>query len=942
MRISHFPQISAIFCALVMGVGRLVAAPEAPPFPHKHSDLPADPAVTWGTLKNGLRYAVMHHAEPPGRLSMRLHIGAGSLHEREEQRGLAHFLEHMAFNGSKNFKADELVSLLQNAGIAFGADLNAYTSFDETVYMLDLPENKDPLIDKCFTVLRDWADGLLLEESEIEKERGVILSEKRDRDSVEMRLMEEQFKAVMPEALVTNRFPIGTEAVISGAKRDLFVDFYKKYYTPDRATVIVVGDVEPAQMEARIQRYFDSMQPLVERAPDPDLGKLTPTGLKFQAFQDSEVKATEVGITKVGVSTEQPDSKAERTRVLPSMLAHAMLSRRLEILTKKEGSPIVEGSSSRSDFLRFAQITSIDATAVGERWEDALSLIEQELRRALEHGFSQAELDEVSAKLVRSLEEAVKAASTRKSADIAIGISQSINDQKVFTTPATELAVFQNALPGISPEKCTTALREDWSGPDRFVAITVKEPVAEAERAIADVYQKSLATPVAAPAATSTLEFAYQTVGSPGTIRERKHHDDLGITQLVLSNNVRVNFKATDFEKNTIEMIGRFGGGKLEQPKNKPGLDFFASAVFNGGGLVAHSNDDLERLFAGKKLGIGFAVVDDAFTLSGKTTREDLHDQLRLFCAYVQYAGYREEGERQFRNSLPILAMQMSTTPDGVFGSRGERLLRGGDLRFGMESIAELETYQRDAVKSWLEPALKEAAMEVSIVGDFDPGELESLLLDTLAALPVRKSEKPSYQEARIIPALPVGKHVLEYDSKVPKALNLVFWPTADRSDIQRTRRLGILGEVLGDRLRVKIREEMGEAYSPNAGASASDVWKDDGYILCHSPGDPSHSAKVIDYILDIAKTLAEKGVTEEELGRALKPTFSGIETQRRTNAYWLGTVLSRSQEKPEVLDWARTLEADFKKITVAEVSALAKQYLPAERATTLIITTAK
>jgi zinc protease len=214
------------------------------------------------------------------------------------------------------------------------------------------------------------------------------------------------------------------------------------------------------------------------------------------------------------------------------------------------------------------------------------------------------------------------------------------------------------------------------------------------------------------------------------------------------------------------------------------------------------------------------------------------------------------------------------------------------------------------------------------------------VLLSTLGALPARESDVPAHEEAKVVPQLAVGAHRLEYQSKIPKALNMVLWPTADRSDIKLSRRLNVLGEVLGDRLRVKIREEMGDAYSPQAGAQASDTWKDFGNIMAISPGVPEKSSEVIAKIIAIADDLAANGATEEETGRALKPLLKNIEQQRRTNSYWLETVLGRSQSKPEVLDWAREMQADYASIKAEELSALAAKYLKADRARTILVTT--
>ncbi|MEO1825334.1 MAG: pitrilysin family protein, partial [Roseibacillus sp.] len=341
-------KISALVFILLLGGISFLPAEEntTASWSHKGSDIQVDPEVRFGSLKNGMRYAIRKNAEPPGRVSLRLHIAAGSLHEADDQRGVAHFLEHMVFNGSRNFPdVENLLGRMQRLGIAFGAHANAYTSFDETVYMLDLPNLEEETLELGFDVMRDFGDGALLESKEIDKERGVILSEKRSRDSVEMRLMEQQFDLLLPDSLITERFPIGTEKVIKEAKRDRFTSFYKDYYIPTNMTFIAVGDIDPEVYEKRIIDQFSSMRNPDKPGPAPKMGTV-PEGFKFQAavFSDKEVKSDDLALGFVQKYEKSPDSIANRINKTPLGGANSIIGRRLEILARKEGSPISSGS----------------------------------------------------------------------------------------------------------------------------------------------------------------------------------------------------------------------------------------------------------------------------------------------------------------------------------------------------------------------------------------------------------------------------------------------------------------------------------------------------------------------------------------------------------------------------------------------------------------------
>ena len=320
------------------------------PWPQTGSDITPDPAAVFGTLDNGMRYIIYPNSEPPKRVSLRLHIASGSLMETDEQRGLAHFLEHMVFNGTKHFTADELVPRMQRLGIGFGAHVNAYTSFDETVYMLDLPDLSEDTLDLGFTVMRDFGDGANLSPAEIDRERGVILSEKISRDNVGTRLMEQEFKEILPGSLIPLRFPIGIEDVIKSAQRERFVDLYSRYYTPERMTFIVVGDVKPEAFRARIEAAFASMKNPEKPGKDPDLGKMhLPEGIESHVFADKEVASTEVSLTVVKPYIDRPDNTATRAEDMALDIAHAIINRRLEHISKEKDSPVASGTASREE-----------------------------------------------------------------------------------------------------------------------------------------------------------------------------------------------------------------------------------------------------------------------------------------------------------------------------------------------------------------------------------------------------------------------------------------------------------------------------------------------------------------------------------------------------------------------------------------------------------------
>lgn len=917
------------------------AAPVEPrPWPQTSSDIAADGKAVFGSLPNGFRYIIYPNQEPPKRVSFRLHVAAGSLMEADDQQGLAHFLEHMVFNGSKHYTSADLIPKMQRLGIAFGAHANAYTSFDETVYMLDLPDLSKDTVDLGFTVMRDFGDGALLEADEIDKERGVILSEKMSRDSVDDRIMEQQFLEILPASLVAKRFPIGIDEVIKTAPRERFTDFYTRYYTPERMTFVVVGDVDPAEIQKRIEDQFSSMQNPAEPGKDPDLGPVkSPEGVEASVFADKEVASTSVGLNLIRPFTKKPDTAANRGERIPLDLAHAMLSRRFERISKQENSPISDGSAGRYDLFNYAELGSVDVTAANDNWQDAVPVLEQEFRRALEFGFTEAELSEAKANLLNAYEQAVKQRPSRKSEGIATVLVRGLNDNVVFSTPETNLEIITQALGSIDLAKTHDAFKTFWTAPGFHLTLTTKENPEGTEANLSATYQESVNKPVEAPAAAAVEPFGYTSFGKPGTVATRKEVADLGITQLVLSNKVRVNLKSTDFEKNRIRILARIGSGKLSQPAASPMLDSFASAIFDGGGLGKHSNDDLQRILAGKNVSSSFAVGEDAFILSGGTTPADFQLEMQLLAATLTDPGYRTEALWQFQKAIPPLYQQLKHTTAGP-EQELDAWLHGGDFRYTVAPQEKLSSYTIADAKKWLTPELTKGYLELTIVGDFEIDTILPDLLATFGALPARADKPSATVSARTVkfPNAPAEK-TFTFESKIPQAIATTIWKTAGmRGNLPEFRRYNILSDIYGNRLREEIREKLGASYSPNAGASGSDALDGFGYLVGQSVGKPEDMEMILKTMRDIAHELSEKGADADELDRSIKPVLGQLEKSLRDNNYWLSTVMSQSQSDPGRLDLARNRDNDYRSIKLTEINALAKKYLAAENALMITI----
>jgi zinc protease len=926
---------------IALAVSIALAAPlrAAIPFPQAESDLRADPAIKFGTLPNGVRYAVMANHEPKGRVSLRLLVMAGSFEETEAQRGLAHYLEHMAFNGSTHYAPGSLVEKLQRLGMGFGADTNAATSFDHTIFQLEMPDTSPASIADGLQILADYGGGLLLLDKMVDKERGIILSEKRTRDSVDYRTMVAEMEFMEAGTRIPERLPIGLTDVIEKSNRAPFVDFYNTWYRPENLVVIAVGDIDATAVEKQIVDGFSGLSPR-SPAPQPtDLGKVNEfTGVKALFHAEPEAPNTGIVIGSSVPYAHEADTAANRIRYLPRDLANDMLNRRLDILAKKENAPFIRASENVEEMFDLVRVADIDVTCRADQWSAAMAVADQELRRALAFGFRPDELKEAVANYRNTVEQAAKTASTRRSEELSNDIAESLVDREVFTSPDDDLALYGPALDKVTAAQCVDALRTAWSSPGRYVFVSGNAKIIGDPNVIVQgAYERAEAADVKPTGSEAIAAWGYSDFGPAGAVATKTHVDDLDITQVVFANGVRLNLKKTDFEAGTIHASARLGTGQLTEPPSEPGLSTFARLTYTAGGLGKHSADDLEKILAGKTVSDQFSSTPDAFVLGGQTNKEDLALELQLLTAMLEDPGYRPEAMRVARKRIGEAYLSFEHTLEGPLALQVPKLLASGDPRFGLPAKDQMMARSLDELKAWLAPQTASAALEVTLIGDLDVDASIEAAAKTVGTLP-KRDPRPALEDLHKVkfPEQPFAKE-FGIDSTIPKALVAVYYPTADGMDVRRARRLNLLAEVFSDRLRVKVREQMGSTYSPSVGSTASDIFPGYGYLAAVVEVDPQRAREIQDVVVAVAADLQANGATPDELARSLNPTLKHVEESERTNGYWL-TVLGRCQEKPEVLDWARSRRADFASISKADMDALAKAYLSPEKASRVII----
>ena len=927
----RFPVLlSAVLCLAICATAHAApttAAPAANAWPQAYADLPPDPAMRFGTLSNGMRYVVMKNKTPGGQASFRLRFAAGSMDESDAEQGLAHLLEHMAFDGSTHVPNGEMIKILERHGLAFGADTNASTSWEETVYKLDLPKADPDTVDASLMLLRETASELTLSQEAIDKERGVVLSEERLRDTPSYRVAVASLKLSLEGQLAASRFPIGKVEAVQNATRAQLLDIYTRYYQPQRAVLVAVGDFDPDVIEAKIKARFGDWTAKVPAGPEPDVGvpmqRAAVTRLEVQPGGPQVVEFNWVSPPDLA-----PDSKTKRWQDVIDDLALAVLNRRLDRLVRADNPPFLGASAYRSDDFHSAEVTTVQALAKPGDWRGALDAADQEVRRLIQYGVSAEELGVEIDAYRANLKAAADGAATRTTPAIAEDIAATVSIPEVETSPAEDLALFEEDVKGLGPADIAKALTSVFAGSGPLTLVSTQQPVDGGQPAVDEAFQQAQAEPVAPPAAHAALSWPYGDFGAPGKVVERRDIGDLDTVFVRFANGVRLTVKPTKFRDDEILVQARIGHGRLEMPTDRETPQWAASAAFPEGGLDHLDSQDIDQVLRSKIVKRDFSVDDDAFVLEGATQPADLDTQLQLLAAYVAHPGWRPEGMQRMLTAAPTLLDQLEATPNGVLNLDLARLLHSGDPRWGVPARAQIAAETPADLKSLLQPALNKGPVEVVIVGDVSVDKAIVAVADTFGALPAREPAGPEPAASVTFPAPSAAPLVLTHKGRADQAIGLVVWPTDDfLSDTQRTRNLSILGDVLQLRLTDQLRKAESVTYSPSASASASDVFTHYGYVSAAVEIPP---AKLDGFFADVSAIVAalrDTDVSADELERAKKPAVDDLERRRQTNEYWL-RALGGAQTDPRKLDAVRSSVAQLSGVSAADVRHAAQTYL--------------
>ncbi|MCF8029050.1 MAG: insulinase family protein, partial [Desulfobacteraceae bacterium] len=671
-------------------------------------------------------------------------------------------------------------------------------------------------------------------------------------------------------------------------------------------------------------------------------GQVEHQGIEPFYHHESEAGNTSVTIETVDEKPLPADSVEYQRRRLLAEMANQIVQHRIDALLNREDTPFSEAGISSGHYLRFVKAAEITADCAPENWESALGAIEKTLRQALEHGFTASEVKRVQKEYTNRLKQAVKGASTRKSGDISRQILSSLNRDRVFQSPQQRQDLLQTAVDAATPASLQQTLKNEWAAHHRLLLVTGNADLSDGEakpkQQIKNAYEQSRKKPVEKPEESGQVSFPYLSAPeNPGEIQSRQDIEDLGITRVVFENGVTLMVKPTDFQDNQVLTAVSFGRGESAEPADFPALAEMAEKVINQSGLGQLNREELDQTLAGKNTSVSFDVEADKFVLSANSVPDETSLMFELLYTYLLDPGFRQTAYARAVEQYRQRHKSLIHSVHGALVLEGSRFLAGGDSRFGLPSLDAVEKTDLADIRKWVKPAFDKAPVEIAIVGDVQPDQVIDAAATFFGSLPERKAQNPS--EQRENPDFPEGeKRDISVSTRISKGLVMVAYPSTDIWDIHKTRRLSVLSDIFSDRMRIRIREEMGASYSQAAYNQPSRAYPDYGIFAGYAIIDPDEAERVETAIREISGKLHEKGATKDELKRAIEPTLTGIRKQLKTNKYWLDTVLKGAARHPEQLDWSRSIKSDYAGITVEEINRLARKYLENARAATLWI----
>ncbi|HEX9963591.1 MAG TPA: insulinase family protein [Allosphingosinicella sp.] len=885
-----------------------------------------DPAVRTGTFPNGLRYAIMRNASPAGAVSIRLAVRAGSYDEEENEGGFAHFIEHMAFRSTRQAPDGSLDTRFAKLGIAVGRDENAVTSLESTVYQMDLPLSDPAAIAKVLEWLRGAADGILFAPAAVELEKGVVVAEQRARASPASIAGREASQFQGPGIRSIAREIGGTEASVRAATPAGLQAFYDRWYRPDNAAVVIVGDADPEILLKAAQEAFGSWAGRGAAGTRAKPAPLAQRGL--DSFTRSGPSLPLAGSACRLAAPDGPrDSSLEwMRRETLSQIWVSILTERATQATTRPGSSLLGAGPFVNRSLPDARIACLVAVPNQGKWREGLAEAQAELRRFAESGPTPLEVETAAEQLRSRLRGAVYKSGTRATRDLAQGIADAEMAGTPYVHPREAMRIYDLLVAGLTPADVKRAFEGDWSGNGPLLVLTGPQEVTPAELTAA-WRSNETAAPLASFADRETAKWAYWKFGKRGKIASRTAGPEF--TRLVFKNGAALNFKQTGFESGGVEIRVRFGHGErgLSVADRMPMM--LAAGLFPNGGLGRMDFAEIGSALANTTWGFTLEARPTTYMLNSSTLSDNVEQQMRLLAAYMTDPGFRPLIDEKLPTALDLSYRTFGTDPGFVAGLALERAAFPG--RESMPPRERLAAYRAADFERMLKPALTRSPIEVTVVGDIAEEDAKRAVAATFGALPPRPPLPPLPEGAgpfRHFPSPLPAPVVDSHRGPADKAAAALAWPLYVAKPERRREEyaLQLVRSIFEARLLHQVRVVMGKVYAPSVTMASPDN-ADQGMIGVTLEASPEEIRGLVDATLAVAGDLAGGTITQEEVDSARTPVLANADQALSDNAAWASMIAYASTE-PTAMRELTGLRADMEVLTLDDVRRAAATWL--------------
>lgn len=889
--------------------------------------------VITGTLDNGLSYIIKEHANPPERAALYLHISTGSLNETDDIQGLSHFLEHMAFNGSENFAPGELIPFFESIGLTFGRHQNAFTSFDQTTYILELPDAEESTLEKAMLFFSDVAFGLSLLPEEIDEERGVILEEKRTRLGPQQRVQEQFFKELAPGSTFGERLPIGIEETLLSMDQDDFRQYVDTWYVPSNMTLIVVADADPEVIEDEIEENFERGE-FVPRPEDLDINLTPYEGRRAVVITDPELTESNIQIINIKEPLPPVTSKERMREALIEQLASSVFNRRLSKKIKEGETTMLSGSAFMSDLFNAVRVSMLSASGRPDQWEPILEEAARELRRAQLHGFTSREIDDARKALIARAERSAEREDTLPARAILGSINASVASGETVLSAEQQLELIEEIVPTITDDEVSTRFEALYDDEKVAVFLTAPESIdVPTDDELLALAEKALSVTPEADVEQDRPEALLAEKPTPGAVAEISSHEDTNVLSAWLDNGIRVHFREMDYRKDDATITVTLAGGRIQETKDNKGVTEVAALAFLQPATSTLTSTNITDLMTGKKAsfrGGGAGADTISFSVSGNP--DDMEAAMQVAHLMLTDPKIEQSAVDRWRDGQLQGIELRKTQPMGKL----QELLPAsispeGEVRLTPLSKERVESITIDEAQAWLDHLIETAPIEVSIVGDISKEEAFDLVTTYLGSLPARpRIDENTLADLRTIehPEGPIEVHET-IDTQTPMAITIAGTFGPDKSEIRDTRLINMATQILSTRMVKRIREEERLVYSISAVSQPSTAYPGMGMIFAAGPTQPGNEQKLGAVIQEMFSEFAENGPSDEEVETARGQIFNTLDEQLQEPGFWQNQ-LEDMTYRGTSLDDVAAIEDDYATFTADEVKdAFARYYKP-------------